>query len=675
MQGFSESGVIAILLGVLLLPLLFIPYVAWSFRRGTTGLGHAAISTAGIFYLMGLWTYTVLPLPEVSTLTCSVHAQWIPLHFVTDIEAHGARILLDPAVRQVVLNVIFFIPLGVLLRHLFGWRVSRCIAAGFVTSLVIEVTQLTGIWWIYPCAYRVFDVDDLIANTAGAVIGVALAPLAARIPGQHRRAADQPAPVRSLRRLTGMAVDFVSVAIIGAGIPLLVRVLLYAGGADYRSHTVAIQVMATGAAALVLLWVVPAATGGTMGHHLTFLRPVRRDGRAPRPLQWAIRFIAGAGGLFVALVLADMGVPGMSTLWVAWAVLSAIAVIALDTRGISGYASGLFIVDARDPSIAHAVQQPGVDPRRMRSAVLATGGLVFALVAVVIALAEMFPVVGLGVATLGLVALLAASLFTVGYLIYNGVVVVRREGRSLSNLLALLSVAGVIGLAVLLAVAVLTGWAWLTVVAVCGLALSAYLGFLFGAFLLYGQLYARRTPDPGVDAVIVLGSRVFGETVPPLLAARIDKGMAIVADEEARGHTPLLVLSGGQGPDEDEAEGAVMARYAVAAGADPAHVRAETASRSTEENLTLSTRLLEAEGRTGPVVVSTNDFHAFRAAVIAQQLGVRAQVVGAPTARYFFPSAVLREFVGVLARSKIGYGTAALAVMAVSGVLAWFAAG
>src|SRR5690606_23791209 len=128
---------------------------------------------------------------------------------LVDIDASGGLVGLmgDPALRQVVLNVAFFVPLGMLVRHLFRLSPLWSTASGFAVSLLIELTQLTGIWWIYPCAFRLFDTDDLIANTLGAAIGAALAPLLRFVPGQHSRPAGQPQPVRPLRRLTGMAVD------------------------------------------------------------------------------------------------------------------------------------------------------------------------------------------------------------------------------------------------------------------------------------------------------------------------------------------------------------------------------------------------------------------------------------------------------------------------------------
>ena len=41
--------------------------------------------------------------------------------------------------------------------------------------------QLTGLMGVFPCAYRLFDVDDLLWNTTGALIGFALAMLSLRL--------------------------------------------------------------------------------------------------------------------------------------------------------------------------------------------------------------------------------------------------------------------------------------------------------------------------------------------------------------------------------------------------------------------------------------------------------------------------------------------------------------
>src|SRR5699024_884606 len=148
-------------------------------------------------------------------------------------------------------NVAFFVPFGILARHLMGWRARWCVLAALSTSLLIELTQLTGNWFSYPCAYRLFDADDLLANTFGAAIGIALAPMARLVPGQYRTPTDTPQPVRPTRRVAGMAVDLVSVLLVGAGIPLGVRVALYLTDHAYDWHSTLIRVMATIAAVLV----------------------------------------------------------------------------------------------------------------------------------------------------------------------------------------------------------------------------------------------------------------------------------------------------------------------------------------------------------------------------------------------------------------------------------------
>lgn len=675
MEGFSVSALLAVLLGVMLVPLLFIPYIAWSFRRGTTGPGHAFLTAVGLVYLMALWTYTIVPLPQVDDLICdgTLRAQFIPFHFVNDIDGGGgvASLLRDPALRQVVLNVAFFVPLGLLVRHLFRWRPLWCVAAGFGTSLLIELTQLTGNWFIYPCAYRLFDTDDLLANTLGAAIGVALAPVARLVPGQYLRPADQPHPVRPLRRLTGMAVDLVSVLLIGVGVPLGVRFALYFTGRDYEAHTVLIQVVATATAAVLLLLLVPAATGATLGQHLVYLRPVRPDGQPVGWHQWVIRGVTGAGGYVLLSLPDDAGLTGLGQLPFAWVLVSGVVVMFVNTRGISGFASGLVLVDSREPDLRVGLRERGADPRRLSAAVLVVGAFAHLVVSTLVTISALSPTVGAGLVVVLLAGLVLADLALVAFLLYTGVVVVRREGRGLGNLLSLLAVAGVLGLLALLAVGIVQGWNWLVIPAVGGLALAGHLALLLAAFVIYGAVYARRPPRPGMDAIVVLGSRVFGHRVPPLLAARIDRGLEVLTAETAQGRRPLLVLSGGQGPDEDAPEGVVMAEYAVQSGAEQELVRVEGLSRTTEENLTLSRDLLREEGLGTSLVVATNDYHAFRAAIIARELGIDAQVIGAPTARYYFPSAVLREFVGVLSRSPILHGCLALATVVIGGGLAW----
>src|SRR5699024_7815272 len=105
---------------------------------------------------------------------------------VTLIEPHQlaapssyADISRAPAFYTRVFNVIVFFPLGVYLRYFFKkkrkWIYTMLIA--FSVSLFFEITQRTALYGLFKCAYRIFDVDDLITNTTGAVLGFFMAPL------------------------------------------------------------------------------------------------------------------------------------------------------------------------------------------------------------------------------------------------------------------------------------------------------------------------------------------------------------------------------------------------------------------------------------------------------------------------------------------------------------------
>lgn len=287
------------------------------------------------------------------------------------------------------------------------------------------------------------------------------------------------------------------------------------------------------------------------------------------------------------------------------------------------------------------------EPRRLRLGVYLVAVLWLLFLAAMNLVAALLPQGGLWPLVI-LVPLPLSVLVLAGLLVANGLTMVRKEGRSLGNLLSLLLGLTLVALPVgglLLArshVGVLIG------IAALAFFVSFYLGLAFLSFLAYAVSYGRTRPRADPAAVVVLGAGLVRGRVTRLLSGRLDEGIDEWQRQVALGHRPLLVPSGGQGADEPRSEGDAMAGYLVEHGIPAADVVAETAARTTQENLGLSRRVALDHGRTGHLTVVTSGYHVARTSLLTRRAGLDAYVIGSRTALYFVPSAFLREFVAVL---------------------------
>jgi uncharacterized SAM-binding protein YcdF (DUF218 family) len=134
--------------------------------------------------------------------------------------------------------------------------------------------------------------------------------------------------------------------------------------------------------------------------------------------------------------------------------------------------------------------------------------------------------------------------------------------------------------------------------------------------------------DAAVDAVIVLGAGVNGEVPSATLRTRIHAARDYM---ERYGDIPV-VLSGGQGSGELITEAECMRRELIHGHeAWESRLLLEEQSTSTAENFAFSKELLRLCGidtETAVIGVVTNDFHIFRAELIAEREGLNT--VGIP---------------------------------------------
>jgi uncharacterized SAM-binding protein YcdF (DUF218 family) len=134
------------------------------------------------------------------------------------------------------------------------------------------------------------------------------------------------------------------------------------------------------------------------------------------------------------------------------------------------------------------------------------------------------------------------------------------------------------------------------------------------------------TEEP--TAIVVLGAAVWNNEPSPMLESRLETALAYWQD-----HPELpIVVTGGQGTDEQESEGVTMARVLRAAGVPEEKLILEDQAYNTVENLKFSTALLEENGvDTSHILVVTNGYHLCRVELLAQRLGLDISTLAAPS--------------------------------------------
>lgn len=121
--------------------------------------------------------------------------------------------------------------------------------------------------------------------------------------------------------------------------------------------------------------------------------------------------------------------------------------------------------------------------------------------------------------------------------------------------------------------------------------------------------------EDGLEYIIVLGAQVRGTRITNSLERRLIQALRYLEDNpDAR-----AIVSGGQGKGEDIPEAAAMAAYLSEHGVESERIILEDKSTTTQENLSFSAAFIpDRKGRIGLV---TNDFHMYRALMIAKSLG------------------------------------------------------
>jgi uncharacterized SAM-binding protein YcdF (DUF218 family) len=155
----------------------------------------------------------------------------------------------------------------------------------------------------------------------------------------------------------------------------------------------------------------------------------------------------------------------------------------------------------------------------------------------------------------------------------------------------------------------------------------------------------RSTAGGDAEYAIVLGAGVKGTTPSRSLTARLETALKF-AEENPQTY---LVVSGGQGENEDISEAECMKKWLVAHGVDDSRILLEDKSQNTVQNIRYSAEVIKANGGnlSDRVYIITEGYHVLRAKVIAMDNGfesvsTKAAYTGLPilTANYYMREVV-----------------------------------
>lgn len=145
--------------------------------------------------------------------------------------------------------------------------------------------------------------------------------------------------------------------------------------------------------------------------------------------------------------------------------------------------------------------------------------------------------------------------------------------------------------------------------------------FLFVEILIIREFYFKENTDVYAEYVVILGAGLEGDKVSKRLEKRLLKGVDyLIKNEQSK-----VIVSGGQGDDEDISEAEAMGRYLIENGIEQHRIYYEDKSTSTVENLLYSKQILinDFNVKQPKILIVTSDYHMFRAKMISRKLQIQ----------------------------------------------------
>lgn len=319
-----------------------VPWVHWQYRRYGRWRGWpAVVSAATVLYACSLIAFTTFPFPDTSDPDLCTGAglrsywQTTPFASLDDVAAYATSnglidTLTSGVFLQVFFNIVFFVPLGFLLAYRWRRGVLAALGISFGVSLLIEATQGTGLWGLMPCPYRLADVDDLLTNTLGGLVGWVLGWWLMRyLPSPRPEKEDDVDPPTRRRIALANAMDIYTFAFVF----VVAALLLSWAGLDVASATTSLTITSL-TVSFVLFALVPGFRKDRAGPGIAAANLVLVATKTGGPAGWWALLIRWA---LWWIPLAVLGIPALAVMVALDAV---IALIRRDARGLRSIVAG-----------------------------------------------------------------------------------------------------------------------------------------------------------------------------------------------------------------------------------------------------------------------------------------------------------------------------------------------
>lgn len=281
---------------LLLFPLIAfaftIPYMIYNYHKyGSVRSIRILIVYSFILYMLCVYFLVILPLPtkEAAGALHGHKTQLVPFRFVHDLLKESHFVISDPksylslinsAFFHTVLNVAMTVPFGIYMRYYFGCNKKKTILFSFLLSLFFELTQLSGLYFIYPGSYRLFDIDDLLANTLGGLLGyLIMKPIIKILPSRteiDKVSYQRGQSISLVRRTVAFGIDVLCIGLLS---------LLFGTLVPYFRSNGTILVF------LLYFILIPGLTHGlTLGKMVMRIRIVNKDGANAQLYQYLIKY-------------------------------------------------------------------------------------------------------------------------------------------------------------------------------------------------------------------------------------------------------------------------------------------------------------------------------------------------------------------------------------------------